>query len=99
MRTAWAFAVVVLLLGCGFVHDEKIDGPYRLVAVDSESQMSVCYGLGSNCVGRIPETVFAVGSDAKYVVAARHPANDRTKTEFYYLIRELDGAAIRQPGI
>jgi len=91
MPTRWAYAVAAILAGCGFVHDEKIDGPYRLVAVDVHSEMSVCYSVGSDCIGRIPETVFAVGSDAKYVVAARHPLNDRSRTEYYYLIRELDG--------
>jgi hypothetical protein len=95
--------ILLILSSCGFVHDESIDGPYRVVAVDIDSQMDVCYQIPDGCVGRIPETVFAVGSDAKYIVAARHPNSDRSKTEYYYLIRALDSpvadpsASVRGP--
>ena len=55
-------------------------------------QMNVCYGLGNgDCVGRIPQTVFAVGWDKSYVVAARHPKNDKSKVEYFYIIRAFDG--------
>src|SRR5258708_30187173 len=43
------------------------------------------------CVGRIGETVFAVGHDASYIVAARHPSNNRKVTEYFYLVRSMDG--------
>ncbi len=57
-----------------FVHAERLDGPYRLVAVDVPSEMSICYDLGNgNAIGRIPETFFAAGWNDAYVVAARHP--------------------------
>ena len=40
--------------GCDFVHDEHITGPYRLIAVDVDSQMSISYGLESgDAIGRI----------------------------------------------
>ena len=95
MRVASSVAALLAALtACGFVHDERIDGPYRLSAIDVDEEMSVCYDLGDACVGRIPGTVFAVGSNAAYVVAARHPANDRSRTEYYYLIRELDGPLV-----
>lgn len=76
---------------CGFVHDEHIDGPYRLIAVDVTDQMSVCYQLKDACVGRIPQTVFAVGHNPSYFVAARHPASNREIIEYFYLARSLDG--------
>lgn len=94
MRKRLALIATVMVTGCGFVHDERIDGPYRLVAVDVNTEMIVCYDLGRDCIGRIPETVFAVGADAKHVVAARHPHGDRSRTEYYYLIRELDGPLV-----
>lgn len=91
MHRALVLVVFALLLGaCGFVHDEHIDGPYRLVAIDVLEQMAVCYEVEGGCVGRIPETVYAVGCNAKYLVAARHPNNDRSKSEYYYLTRALD---------
>ena len=80
------------LTGCGFAHDERIDGPYRLVAIDADEEMSVCYDLAAhNCVGRVSQTVFAVGWNSNYIVAARHPKSDRAKSEYFYIVRGLDG--------
>ena len=88
-------AATALLAGCGFVHNERLDGPYRLNAIDAGSEMSVCYDLGDgNCIGRISETVFAVGWNSSYLVAARHPHNDKSKVEYFYLVRALDGPLV-----
>ena len=92
-----------MVTGCGFVYDKTIDGPYRLVAIDVDEQMDVCYAIQDACVGRIGETVFAVGHDASYIVAARHPSNNRKVTEYFYLVRSTDGpiadpsASVRGP--
>jgi hypothetical protein len=89
------FAATALVAGCGFVHDERLDGPYRLIAVDADSEMRVCYDLGDgNCIGRISETVFAVGWNSSYLVGARHPHNDKSKVEYFYLDRALDGPLV-----
>lgn len=76
----------------------RIDGPYRLDIVDVTEDANVCYELESgDCVGRIPPTVFAVGYDANFIVAARHPHRfgdrslDRSQTEYFYIVRSLDG--------
>jgi hypothetical protein len=45
--------IAIALTACGFVHDKAIDGPYRLVAIDVEEQMGVCYSIKDACVGRI----------------------------------------------
>ena len=82
-----------LVTACGSVHDQQIDGPYRLVAIDVDEQMDVCYSIQDAGVGRISVTVFAVGHDASYIVAARHPSNNRKITEYFYLIRSLDAPA------
>ena len=42
-------------------------------------------------VERVPATVFAAGFDSNYIVAARHPNNNRSITEYFYVIRALDG--------
>lgn len=66
---------------------EKIVGPYRLSAIDSNQQMSVCYELASGgCIGRIEETVFAVGADARYIVAQQHPSDNRAITNYFILV-------------
>jgi hypothetical protein len=88
-----AIGSFLALQSCGFVYDQGIAGPYRLVAIDSYDQMDVCYTLsGGNCIGRVDSTVFGVGSNAAYVVAARHPGNDKARTEYFYIIRALDRA-------
>lgn len=100
---AGSLLIALAVTACGFVHDQTIDGPYRLVAIDVMEQMDVCYSIQDACVGRIPETVFAVGHDASYIVAARHPLNNRQVTEYFYLIRSIDGpiadpsASVRGP--
>lgn len=77
---------VLLVSGCGFVHDERITGPYRLIAVDLDKQMSISYDLGDgSAVGRIDETVFAFGFDERFIVAKQHPNGDRSVTNFFYL--------------
>ena len=79
-------ALAICLVGCGFVHDEHLIGPYRLVAVDSFADMGICYELASgDCAGRITETVFAAGWDTRYVVAKRHPQDNRAKTDYFIL--------------
>ena len=86
----WLLTLAVALSGCGYIYDEPVSGPYRLVAVDIPEQMRVCYTLeGGDCVGRIPETVFEVGFDDRYIVASsRSPSNDVT---YFYIIRAGDG--------
>ncbi len=53
--------------------------------------MCVAYDLGDGTeIGRISETVFAVGWDERYIVAKQHPKNDRSVTNFYYLVVAYD---------
>jgi hypothetical protein len=96
-------ALIFLLTGaalsaCGApVFDRQIDGPYRLRATDSEQERMVCYGLDlDSCVERIPAFVVAVGSNANFVVAERHPlkADGFRATgadEYFYIDRKVDG--------
>jgi hypothetical protein len=104
-----ALPSAVLLGGCG-AQGGRIDGPYSLEITDAPEDATVCYELdGGDCSGRIEETVFAVGFNADYLVAARHPHRfeerslDRSRTEYYYIIRSQDGprrdpsASVRGP--
>jgi hypothetical protein len=84
---------------CGFVRDEALDGPYRLVAIDIPEDMSLCRSIGTegHCVGDgLPgPTVFQAGSNSQYIVFARHPrrreeAPNRSVTEFYYITRKAN---------
>lgn len=95
-RHTFLVATLALLIsGCGFVHDERLVGPYRLVAMDVASDMSICFSLpDGNCVGDgLPgPTVFSAGFNDKYLVAAVHPETasggpDWMRTDYYYVIR------------
>lgn len=104
-RLAVVFAVslsTILLAACpggfGFVHDQKLAGPYRLVAVDDREDMVVCRGMESgSCAGDgLPgPTVFAAGADRRYLVIARHPTTfpepmDKAHTEYFYAERSAN---------
>ena len=93
MLTRIAFISFPLFLsGCGFVHEETLVARYKLVAVDIQQDMSLCWSLDSgDCVGDgLPgPTVFAAGYDDKYVVAAVHPDQaDKKVTQFFYVVRD-----------
>lgn len=99
IRAAIAAGVAAApIAGCvpsGFLHDERLDGPWRLVAIDAREDMILCRRLsGSHCVGdRLHgPTVYAAGIDHRFVVYARHPATfpdppRRDVSEYYYVIR------------
>jgi hypothetical protein len=94
-----SLAGFLCLAGCGygFVHDEVLDAPYRLVAIDISEDMSLCRSIDTNggcvCDGLPDATVFQAGWNSKYIVVARHPRiwpqpPNRTISEFYYIVRQ-----------
>jgi hypothetical protein len=98
--------ILFCVAACGFVQDEALDGPYRLVAIDIREDMSLCRTIGTegDCVGDgLPgPTVFQAGSNSHYIVFARHPrrwreAPDRSVTEFYYISRKATESDVMMP--
>ncbi len=90
-----AVTAVFLLCACGFVHDEHLIGPYRLIAIDVSEEMSIRYSMaGGDAIGRINSTVFAYGWNDKYIVAKQHPMNNRAVTNYYYLDIAKDGELV-----
>ena len=94
---ATCIAAAVVLSGCDLAFQHTIAGPYKLQPVEQNTQMIVAYDLGGgNYIGRVEESVFAVGANARYVVAARHPHEpgytpvDKTVTEYFYIDRAAD---------
>lgn len=110
-RAAFAVLAIGLAVGLsscifeafGFAHDQKLVGPYRLVAVDGREEMALCRSLeGGDCLGHgLPgRTVFAAGADDRYVVIARHPSAfgeplNKAVTEYYVVERSPDEADLR----
>jgi hypothetical protein len=75
-----------------FVHDEPIDGPYRLRAAASAAELHICYERKNGaCDLRVPGRVFAIGFDEDFIVAAVRPMGDESKKAFYYIVRDFDG--------
>jgi hypothetical protein len=79
----------------------RIDQHYLLDMVDIPDDANVCYELDDgDCAERVPQTVFAVGYNKEFIVAARHPHKfedpelNRSRTEYFYIIRSLDGPLI-----
>jgi hypothetical protein len=104
----WAsIAVLLCTCGClGFAWDEVLDGPYRLVAVDTHVDMVLCRSIGTegDCVrDELPgPTVFQAGWNSKYIVVAVHPrrwpeAPNRSITHFYYIVRQPDEGNAARP--
>ncbi|HMN47365.1 MAG TPA: hypothetical protein PKE27_22510 [Povalibacter sp.] len=61
-------------------------GPYILIWIDDPSTPRLGYDLGEGTsVGRIDETVFAVGWDGRYVVAKQHPDGNKNVTNYFFI--------------
>jgi hypothetical protein len=91
IRQLALIGMLVVLSGCGFGHDERVTGDYRLIADDVPDQMSLSRRLpDGNAIGRINETVFVVGWNHRYIVSKRHPAKNRKVTHYYYLDMSRD---------
>lgn len=94
--------ILLTVAGCGthgFIRDVALDGPYRLVAIDTPEDLSLCRSVGKtrDCLGdSLPgPTAFQAGSNSRFIVFARHPrrpneASNRTVTEFYYITRKAN---------
>ncbi len=90
--TLATIAVALLLSSCGFVHDETLVARYKLVAVDDNSGMSLCWKMDSgdcNGDGLPGPTLFAAGFNEKFIVLATHPNSNRSITRYFYIIRDL----------
>lgn len=110
MRKAIVPAALLLLGGCApfsdAVYEERLDGPYRLLAIDDMAEMMVVWEIpGGGMVGDgLPGPgVVHFGQDERYLVAAVHPllcqptdrnctqtGVDPTRTEYWYVVRSRD---------
>ena len=69
-------------------HDERLDGPYFLHAMEGNYNMSLAYGSENGFrISRIGSTVFAVGWNDDYFVVQRHPDGIKAITQYYIIKR------------
>jgi len=78
---------LLLLMGCGDAIHERLVGPYILIAIDTDEQLTVSRDEGGGIsIGRIGPVVTDVGWDPRYIVAAVRPAGKPgVSPSFYYL--------------
>ncbi len=92
LLAACGLATGACMPGGVLLHDEAIDGPYRLRAAASAAEMHVCYRRTLRiCDRRIPGRVFAIAHDEDFIVAAVHPLGIVSRKSFYYVVRDFDG--------
>jgi hypothetical protein len=82
--------------GWGFVHDQKLVGPYHLVAVDVREQMALCVRVPSGCEGHGPSaTVVAAGFDDRHIVVVRRQEDlFGAPEEYWYIVRDLEAEEV-----
>jgi hypothetical protein len=94
--SAMCLLVTALLTGCDRLWPDVAwrAGHYVAIDIDSREQMSVSYDLeDGGAIGRVPATVFAVGSDGRYLIIKQHPYDsigkwekiDRSVTNYYII--------------
>jgi hypothetical protein len=93
-----ACVVVCALSGCGLFDSgvEWRDGPYELLWIDVSYQTSLNFDLGRNgsSIGLVDWTVFAVGSNDRYIVVKQHPQGNKAVTSYFIVdkseVRPMD---------
>lgn len=93
----WMLAASLPLSACDMAGPRRIAGPYVLQPVEQHTQMIVVYQQAPGAyISRVEESVFAVGANDSYIVAARHPHEpgydplDKSVTEYFYIDRARD---------
>jgi len=68
-------------------------GKYEVYWIDVSSDLTLGLELGDGAaIGRVMPQVYAVGEDDTWIVAARYPNGDKSKSEFFYFPKAQDHA-------
>lgn len=66
-------------------------GPYKLTWIDDPASVSLLFTPTKQMsLELVPPQVFAVGIDARYLVAKQHPNGDKSITNFYIVARSFE---------
>ena len=74
LATILILSLVVTSCSKWSIDTEWKSGGFRLIAIDTKSQMSLIHEDSS--VSLVGPTIFAVGADEKHIVLKQHPADD-----------------------
>lgn len=106
MMRLFRLSIVLILSGSATscsLFDSGVEwraGPYALLWIDTAENNSLCREIGGgSCIGRVDATVFAVGSNGRYVVAKQHPAGDRDKTSYFIIDSLRDSELANQSDV
>ncbi|MDQ2867662.1 MAG: hypothetical protein M3R59_04520 [Verrucomicrobiota bacterium] len=89
---------IVALAGCykPGMDESWRDGRYALISIDTESQMGLCWvSSDGSYIDVVDATVFAVGSNARFIVVKRHPSLDLSATKYdrsvteYFIVKRV----------
>ncbi|WP_178300428.1 DUF3997 domain-containing protein [Chishuiella changwenlii] len=80
-------ALISSFSSCNDIKSNQIIGRYYLVAVDTKDDMSIGYEVdeSGNTVDVVPETIFSVGNNDKYIIAKQHPNTNRKITNYFII--------------
>lgn len=81
-----AFAMILSLAACD-PSPQWTSGDYEIYEISNGLKLGVDVGGGTQ--GLVMPQVIAVGEDARWIVAARHPGGDRSVTEYYYFLKAV----------
>lgn len=85
-----ALAVTLLLSSCDS-GTEWESGDYEVYWIDVSSDLTLGRKLSNgNAIGRVGPQVFAVGTNDRWIVAARYPNGDKTNPEYFYFAKAMD---------
>lgn len=89
---------MVVLAGCykPGMDESWRDGRYVLMSIDTESQMNLAWtSSDGSYITVVDATVFAVGSNASFIVVKRHPSLDLSATRYdrsvteYFIVKRV----------
>jgi hypothetical protein len=81
------FACLAGCLGGGVFYKETLTGRFAFWAVDGLADNSLVEESQDrmSCRVLVGPTVFAAGFDERFIIVARHPQADRTRTEYFVI--------------
>lgn len=82
--------VSVFLLGCDS-ETKWESGKYQVYWIDISSDLKLGYDVDGGIIQRVGPQVTAIGENERWIVAARHPDGDRSRTEYFYIPKAEDG--------
>ncbi len=77
--------------GCGLFDSGHYwsDGPFALLWIDEPDDVSLSYDVGDGGWSElVAPRVFAIGADARYVVAQQHPDGDKSVTRYFIVDKQ-----------